>query len=378
MTKIKIIILALGFSFFTAIRLLIFYNIPIQEVNLSSPFITDLIGKAYSLPYWTIILSDVFNLILLWLIGEKLFDKKTGFLLPFIYAISPWPAYLAIGGSIYIFILFGVLLFYYGQVLMKARTSFSGVGLSLLGIVVMVYSSLSMLLVVPFFLWGIYKSEFSIKDKKILFLTTAVILIPIIFLSILNRNSFKMVAIKEISLFNEVGLINSVNTFRGEVSEAGYSYLGLFIENKITYFGRHILFNTLTTFSPFTYFTQQFRLLGFSFSPPIFLGLLIPFLYGLVRMPIWKSGRSYLLMITLPLLIPTIIHTYSPDLNSLILILPVLIFISAWGVGELVRNKKWLFVVITAILIFLQGLTTLYDIKTREPIRYQKMVQTNQ
>jgi hypothetical protein len=377
MKKIKFITLFFGFSFFVAIRLFIYYFIPIQGLNLSSPFITDIIGKAWTIPYWTIVLSDIFNLLLLWLIGEKFFDKKIGFLLPFIYSISPWPAYLTINGSIFVFVVFGVLIFYHGLILMKEREDFWGVGLSLLGIGIMVYSSFTMLLVIPFFLWGFYKSGLFIKWKKIFYSVTVLFLVPIVLLSILHRNSFKMVAIKEVSLFNEVGLINSVNTFRGEVSGAGYPYLGVLVENKITYLGRHVLFNALTALAPYTYFTPQFKLLDFSFTPPIFLGILIPFLYGLIRIFELKTKNYYLLLFTLPLLIPTIIRAYFPNLNSLILILPVIIFISAWGMSELVRHKKWLFVTVVAVLIFLQGLTTLYDIKTREPVRYQKTIQNN-
>lgn len=377
MRRIKIITLFFGLSFFVAIRLLIFYSIPIQGLGLSSPFVTDLIGKAWTIPYWLIVLSDIFNLLLLWLIGEKFFDRKIGFLLPLIYAISPWPAYLTINGSIFVFILFGVLLFYYGLVLMKDGKDLLGVTLSLLGLGIMVYSSLSMLPVIPFFLWGIYKKGLFARNGKIFYYLAVLILFPVILLSVLNLNSFKMVTIKEVSLFNEVGLINSINTFRGEASAIGQPLAGKLVENKISYLGRHVLFNVLTVFAPHTYFTPQFKLLGFSFAPPVFLGILIPFLYGLIKIFESRTDKRYLLLFTLPLLTPTIIRVYSPNLNSLILILPAIIFVSAWGARELAQNKKRFFIIITVVLIFLQGLTTLYDIKTREPIRYQKTIQTN-
>lgn len=374
----KFVVSILILSCFMTIRLFIFKFIPIHGINLSSPFFTDLISTAYTVPYWLVLLSDILNLLLLWLIGQILFGKRIGFLVPLFYAISPWPAYLAVGGSIYILILFGVTLLYSGLLLAKNGKDIWGIILSLSGIGVMVYSSLAMIFVLPFFLWGIYKSGLYANKVKFFYLAAGLILLPLVFLSIFNINSLKMVSIKEVSLFNEVGLINSVNTFRGEIGSAGYPDMGVLVENKITYLGRHVLFNTLTVFSPFTYFTQQFKLLGFSFSPPILLGILIPFLYGLVGM-FRSENRNYnLLFLTLPLLAPTIIHSYSPDLNSLILILPLIIFISAWGTAQLVKNKKWLFVAITSALILIQGLTTLYDIKTREPIRYQKTVEIRQ
>ena len=372
----RFFVIACGLFFFGILRLFILRYIPIRGLYLGSPFLADLLGKGFLIPLWLIILSDVLNLVLLLIVGEKILGKNYGFLAPVFYAISPWPAYLSLSGSIYIFILFGVLLFYLGLTLIKEDQNFLGTAFILLGLGITVYSNSSMLFVLPFLLWGAYKSgQFTKKKSKAIITLLPLVLLPIIFFSALHQDSLRQIAAKDISLFDEVGLINSVNAFRGEVSSAGYPILGKLIENKITYLGRHVIFNTLTTFAPYTYFTQQFKLLGFSFTPPIFLGLLIPFLYAITLMFKIKVEKRYLFLLTLPLLAPTILRTYSPDLNSLVLILPTILFISSWGTEELIKNRKRLFVVIVIVLIFLQGSTTLFDISTREPIRYQNSVQ---
>lgn len=370
MRKIKLGLLILGLYFFIAIRLFIFFFVLIYGLNLS---------LLLPVLFWLILFADVSNLILLWLVGKKILGENYGFLAFLFYAISPWPAYLAINSSIFIFVLFGILLFYFGLTLIKDGKISLGMGLGLLGLVITVYSNFSMLSVLPFLVFGVYKSGLLAKRvMRISFPALTLFLLPIALFLFFNKPFLKQVLTKNVSLFNEVGLINSINTFRGEVNETGRPYLGILIENKITYFSRHVLFNALTTLSPFTYFTPQFKLLGFSLTPPIFLGLIIPFLYGLAKMIGGGNKKHYLLLLTLPLLIPTILRAYSPDLNSLILILPAVTFVSAWGMGELMRRKKWFFVAIVFVLIFLQGLITLYDIKTREPIRYQKTIRVNQ
>jgi len=378
MWKIRSLAIILGLMFFVILRLLIFRYVPFVDSGQTFPYIDDILGTNFVVPLWLIMFSDISNLILFWLIGRKVLGEKYGFLAPIFYAISPWPAYLTISGSIFVPVLMGMLLFYFGLTLAKDKRSLLGISLSTLGLVIAVYLNFSMLFVLPFLILGIYGSRFFAKKNIKILLTVLIFLfLPIIIFSIFRRNSLKQALTKNVSLFNEVGLINSVNTFRGEARRAGYSQLGILVENKITYFGRHVLFNTLTAFSPYTYFTQQFRLLSFSFTPPIFVGLLVPFLYGLVCMFKGKNKIYYLLFLTIPLLIPAVLREYFPDLNSLILILPAIIFVSAWGMGVLVRNKKMFFITITVFLIFLQGLTTLYDITTREPVRYQETIQAN-
>lgn len=378
MKKLKVLTIILSLIFFVAIRILIFRYIPIEGLDLSSPFIADLLGKGVTTPYLLIVLSDVVNLFLIWIIARKFLGNNYGFLAPVFYAISPWPAYLTIDGSIFIFVLTGTLLFYLGIMLMEEKRKFLGVSLASLGVGVMIYSNLSMFFVLPFLILGIYFGKlFTKKDCKFPITILIILMLPIVLLSLIHRNNLRGDIAKNISLFDGVGLINSVNTFRGEARNVGYPHLGILVENKITYLGRRVIFNALTALSPYTYFTQQFKLLGFSFTPPIFLGLLIPCLYGLVSLINKKHGNYHLLWLTLPFLIPAILREYFPDLTSLILILPTIIFISAWGMGELIRNRKLAFIVITVFLIFLQGVTSIYDITTREPIRYRETIQAN-
>jgi len=123
---------------------------------------------------------------------------------------------------------------------------------------------------------------------------------------------------REISLFKEVKLVNSINVFRGESEKAGFSFLGRLIENKFTYFGRHVLFNSLIAVSPLYVFYSTISFILAFLSAPDFLGFLIPSLYFLIAAVNKKKPDFGLLFIVFPLLIPAVLHSYFPDMGRLI------------------------------------------------------------
>ncbi|MDQ5930312.1 MAG: hypothetical protein QG594_2100, partial [Bacteroidota bacterium] len=271
---------------------------------------------------------------------------------------------------IWILILSGVLLLAYGLFLIKNNNPRIGFCITSLGIFLTVYLNLLMLPVVILILLAAFKKKIFSRSYSRSLQIFFVLILPLLIISLMHPVNVSLVMKREISLFREVKLVNSINVFRGESEKLGFPILGKLIENKFTYFGRHVLFNFLTALSPYTYFTQQFPLLGFSFSPPVFLGFLIPSLYYLIAVVKKHKPIFDLLLIAFPLLIPTLLHSYFPDMNSLVIFLPLLLVFISRGIDLLVNDKKNLLIFIMLILVFFQASTTLYDLSTREPARY--------
>jgi hypothetical protein len=144
-----------------------------------------------------------------------------------------------------------------------------------------------------------------------------------------------------------------------------------FVENKFTYFGQQYALSTLNTLSPTMYFTSNTKLLGWSFSPPILVGFLIPFLFGLpLYYARWKKDK-FILSIPLMFFLPAT-FLITTDLNRLILFSPVIFYCSALGITSLMESKKKLFQIITLIifgLIIWQYLLVISDILYSEPLR---------
>lgn len=262
------------------------------------------------------------NIILLWLIIRKR-NNFVALVSSFLYAISPWAAYSDVFGSSFTLYLLFLLIFLFGFTFIKSKIFFMGI----------------------------------------------IIFMSVIF--ILYRS--------EISLFENVGLINSVNEFRGETNQTIFAKFGKLIENRYIYLSEHLIFNILKQFTPATYFTNQVPMFNFSFSPPIYLGFIIPFSFTLFEL-IKTFGRNMIFKLSLVILLmlPSILYKSSPDLSRLILISPVIFFIISKGLYELILNikrKKFKFLIfITIFLVTLQFFLTLSDIAIREPVRYQALI----
>ncbi len=285
-------------------RLFINYFLPInQSVNLS------------------VIFMGLINLILIFNIARKLINYKVGLIAAFLYAISPWTAYLEISANPYVFLLTFILFFY------------------------------------------TLTQVFNINKKIFLGVVTLLI---VGFLYKFNQ----------ITIFSNIGLINTVNEFRGETNQTIFAPLGRIIENRYIYLSEHLIFNILKQFTPATYFTNQVSLLGFSFSPPIYLGFIIPFLFGLAKLiksiPKSKTSKSILVIF---LMLPSILSNNSPDLSRLVLVSPIIFFIISNGLYEFILNYKRsafrFLLFLTLFIVVLQFFTTLSDIAIREPVRLQ-------
>lgn len=280
-----------------------------------------------SLPgfFWVIIFLGQINLFLIFNILSKLVNYKVALFTGFLYAISPWIAYLEVSGSLYIVLLF-ILLLIFKTILKFSINKYFSIGFIFL----------------------------------------------IIFSFIYKFN--------EIGIFSNVGLINSVNEFRGETNKTIFAPIGKLVENRYIYLGEHVLFNILKQFTPATYFSNQAKLLDFSFSPPIFLGFLLPFLFGINTLfKEFKRVSIFYLLLFILLLGPSILSTHSPNLSSLVLISPIIFSIISMGLYQMILNFKnktvLIILLITVFLVSLQFFSTVTDIATREPMRLKTHIE---
>ena len=276
------------------------------------------INQQVNLP---VIFMGLANLILIFYIIKRLANYKVGLVAALLYAVSPWTAYLEVAANPYIILLTFLLALYTGTKMLNISKNF---------------------------------------------FLMLIILIITIFIYKFNQ----------ITIFSDVGLINAVNSFRGEINQTIFAALGKIIENRYIYLSEHLIFNTLKQFTPATYFTNQIRLLGFSNVSPIYLGLIIPFLFGSIKL-IKSISKSKISEATTGffLILPSILSKDSPDLSRLVLVSPIIFFIISNGIYEFILNYKskvirFLFL-LTMFMVVLQFFITLSDIAIREPVRLQ-------
>jgi hypothetical protein len=339
------------------------------SVRGESLFLSDLLGHGVIIPFWITIMIGFLNLGLVWLIGRKLFNQKFADLAALVYLVSPWAIYLEVCGYISILWLAFILTAFLGLLLVDNKKIASQF-LIILGILGLLCSSLVLWLVVPFLLFGLFKSGF-IKGNILAVL--GLFLIPFIFLFYKNDAALKNNLNRELTVFSDVGLNNAVNSFRGEINKSDFAFMAKVTENKLTYFGIHMMDMTVKQLNPFFYFTSDAGLLNFSFNPPIFLGFIIPFFLGL---SFWKMvwlKYKYYCLIFLALLLPSLLSEKGIDLSKLIIIFPVLIFTISFGLSKnfkIYKNRinKYLMAVMLVLLIF-QSVLFLSELPSREPIR---------
>lgn len=354
-------------------------RIYILQIFYYNPFNQDqilffaLIERSIEIPNWLIIGFGFCNLIFLILIGKILWSDYAAYLPAFLYTISPWSVYLEVFGSAYIYLLMWVLLGLYGVIRFSQLKDKLGLVCTLLACTALLYSSLLMWVVVLTFLILLFKLSklFSSSLQYLVTIGFFLILLPwaIIFY---NLNGVKNIFIQQFTIFADPGLINTVNKFQGESRESGFGVTSRIFENKYQYLLKHGLLNILEHFAPATYFTPQEKLLGFSFNPPIFLGWLIPFFYGVYTFLKQIKMKRYWLA-GLVLLIPSILSQHSPDLQRLLLFSPLVFLIISQGLADLSKSTKEfkykVLQTLVAILIIVQIGVSLFDTSMREQMR---------
>lgn len=199
----------------------------------------------------------------------------------------------------------------------------------------------------------------------------AIFCMPLLFSMINNPIGVKNIYLNQVNIFSDPGHINAINSFQGESRKAGFSFLAKVSENKYVYYSKFIIRKFLRQFSISNFFTPQEKMLGFSFSSPIFFGFLMPFLFGLFISFKSSTLRKYL-AVSLILLLPSFLSKNLVNLNRLVLFEPVIIFIICFGLDELIRNKKRLLIILMIVLLMVQMIITIQDISFREYPRYER------
>ena len=336
---------------------------------------SDLIGITTHLPNVLISILGLGNLIFLWLISKRFFKGYAALIVPAIYAISPWSSYLTAAGSFYVFLLFLLMVFTYSLILIRDGSSALGAILFLASSLTAVYSSVFFLILIPLYVALVILFKIiPTKNIKKLVVIFAFLIIPIIFLILKNATSFKNVVKNEITVFKDPGLVNTANQFQGEAEKSGLKILARLSENKYLFYSETLLLKYTDQLVPVTFFTPQYKLLNFSFTPPIFLGFLIPFLYGFYLSAINPNTRKFLYMSTL-FVVPSVLAKNIISLDRLVLFLPVVIFIIVWGLIHMFELKKRKLIkcllALSFVLVIFQLLVTMSDIKTREKLRFE-------
>lgn len=336
---------------------------PVVHFTKQNLFFIELIGNGAFYSAKIIFVIELGNLILLWLIGKKIFKGRYSLLLPLLWTVCPWAIYETVAKSFYIYIVFLLLVGILSFLNYQSKKTKLNLAILAGSLILGIYSSFFVFLLSPFF--------FLLLKKRVLLL----LLIPLIFLILNNSTGFKNIAKNEITIFADPGFVNMINRDQGQANKVGLGKLARVTENKYIFGLEKLGLKFTQQLLPETYFSFQNKLLNFSFSPPIYLGFLIPFIYGLIAIlknPFLKKW----LMISNILVIPSVLSGQAADLNRLLIFAPVIILIISYGLMILIEkfhhrtDRKILLLAI--FLITFQFLVTVTDIHLKERNRFEK------
>lgn len=337
-----------------------------------NPIFASLISKSINVSFYTTLFFGCINMVFIYKISG-LFFKKYNLVPVALYAISPWIIYLTAVNSFFVFLLFTILIIIYGLVLINSENK-SGLPIFVVGTLLAFYSYSLMVIIIPCVLGlSILFKLITFKSIKRSLIFIGIFSIPLIFLILLHPRLFINDLSSQITIFSDPGLLNNVNVYQGASQEEGLYKLSKLSENRYLFslyysfvkFTKHVI--------PSTYFTYQEKLLGFSVSPPFYLGLVIPFIYSLLLLLKSPKFRKVLIVVFI-LLIPSFLAKPLVDINRLILIMPLLLFMISYGLIKLYEGDrlKRFFLWITIILVIGQLLLTICDVRTKEKVRYIK------
>lgn len=332
------------------------------------------------LTMWGGIILGLLNIGLLGYIGYKLYNFRFGILMSLLYAISPWTAYVDIFGGENIYILTWILMLSLSIILLKENYRWN-IYLLILSITGLLLSSILSILLLVTAVITLYITNFLSKRELFKVLKMSFVLIICYFgVLILNIEASKNIFQHNSAFFYDIGMINTVNTLRGETNSSNLNMVGKLVENKYLYYATETIYRVGTNFSPALFFTPQYRLFDFSFSPPIYLGFIIP---GAVGVWFVLDKRKYLIatiVLLMGLSMPSIINKNSPDLSKLIIISPLIFLYISYGLMQIsnyeksFRGKKSVYkllLVLSITLVVIQVLITLGDLSLREEVRFE-------
>ncbi|EKD89955.1 MAG: hypothetical protein ACD_32C00110G0011 [uncultured bacterium] len=342
-------------------------------------FILELLDKRVELLPGLLLMMGAGNIILLWLISKRFFSSPYYFLPSIIYALSPWSSYLIAAGSFYIYLLFLLLIIFYGLILLKSGCRFWGTILTAVVTAITLYSSFFLFVILPVSFTGIVILKvISFKEFKNTIILLIILTFPLLIYISGNYPGLRNIFFSEINVISDPGLLNAVNKYQGAARSKGLGGLAKISENKYIFLTEYLFLKYAKSFVPATYFTPAEKLLNFSFSPPIYLGFLIPFLYGLYKFLNPSILRKILLLSTV-LVIPSVLAKPLVDLNRLVLFAPVVIFVISYGYVKMIEQKektKFLILLSIVIIVF-QLFVTFFDIQARERDRFVKYFDQN-
>lgn len=344
-------------------------------------FVLELIGREGGIPSNLLFILNAGNVILLWLISKRIFANRFSLIPPIVYAISPWSAYLVAAESFYIYLSFLVLLISYGLFLIRLNQQFWGTILVVVAMTVSVYSSLLLLIILPFFLpLLVYFGLMPFSKIKRLAILLIILALPMLFYIYGNLPGFKNSFNNEVRVFSDPGLLNMVNNYQGTANKEGLGKFAKLSENRYIFSAEYILLKFVKQFTPSTFFTSQEKLLNFSFSSPIYLGFIIPFIFGLYRI-LQSSMLRRILYVSSLLVIPSMFAKQAVDLNRLVIIAPMIVLVISYGLEELYVHREnkiaKLFLVTALSLVVFQTLLTFDDIRAKEKDRFVKYFEQN-
>lgn len=316
--------------------------------------------------------SDLGNLFLIFFLGNRIFGDKRFPLPLLIYAFNPWAIYQTAFLSPYVFFLFLVLIIVLGLVLSK-DDRFSMIFVFIASFLGMI-SSPFFLFILLLFCFMVFIFPVSNYWKKLyrlylsFFFIFAILLFSLVFM--FGRKSFLSVFKEEATVFSDPGFINMINTYRGESVKEGFGFISKLVENKYFLGFEFFILKVLQNLTPATFFSPQEKMFGFSFSPPLFFGFLVPFFYGIYRSVL--SKKKYLLL-GLVLLLPSLLSVDLINIDRMVIFFPILIYLITYGFFEFQEaNKRNLKLVLflCVFLIVFQFVFVLYDIQTKEKERF--------
>lgn len=338
-------------------------------------FFTEYFFSHIFLTMWGGIILGLINIGLLWIIGYKLYNFQLGLLMSLLYAISPWTAYVDIFGGDNTYVLTWLLMMFLSLILFKEDKKRS-IYLLILSICGLLLSSILSILILVTVMITLYISDF-LHNKDFLKVIKISSILAICFVGVLliNVEASKNIFHNNSEFFDDIGLLNAVNSLRGETSINNLSLAGKMVENKYLYNIEEFIYRIGMNFSPALFFTPQHKLFDFSFSPPIYLGFIIPCILGI---GIVLEKRKYVIasiLLLIGLAIPSVINKNSPDLSKLIIVAPLIFFCISLGCVKMINNSKnslykWLLIT-TITLVLIQIIVTLGDLSLREQVRFE-------
>jgi hypothetical protein len=335
----------------------------------NKPFALELFQTDFDIPVGIIFILSIINIFLLFILIRKFFSQKISFFTIIFFASSWWTIYLGVFNSLYPLVIFFGLLFGIG---LFWKSGIGGYFLEGIGILGLLFSSfLTMVPLIILLFLNLKFKLFPFKAAIFANILLVIIILGLAVLTIIDPGNAKHVIGQEVTIFQDVGLINAVNRFQGESNNAHIGLIGRLIENKYSYLSLKTINNFMVHFFPFTYFTSNFKILSFSQESPILIGLIIPFFFGLGEIVKQKKWPVYLILFIL-LILPSFLASNAPDLNRLFLVAPLIFLVVAIGFENLQIHKNFFWLAV--VLIFSQEIMILTDIYLREGPRLLPMV----